>query len=175
MRAPSWQGGPPACREGRHVVVDQVGKPRVICMDPASMVEPEDAGQIVITGSHGAMLASMPELVLQVDALIALFNDAGIGIDEAGVTRLRALARRGIACGHGRRDDRADRRWPVHLPGRRAVPGQQGRAPTRRTPGHARAGFRRGGRLRITPVVSNGRTTPRPPEPVALPAMGHLV
>lgn len=97
MRAPSWQGGPPACREGRQVVVDQVGKPRVICMDSASMVEPEDAGQIVITGSHGAMLASLPELVLQVDALIALFNDAAIGIDDAGITRLPALARRGIA------------------------------------------------------------------------------
>jgi hypothetical protein len=97
LRAPAWQGDPPAYREGRHIVFDQVGKPRVICMDSASMVEPEDAGQIVITGSHGAMLASMPELVLQVDALIALFNDAGIGIDEAGVTRLRALDRRGIA------------------------------------------------------------------------------
>jgi hypothetical protein len=99
IRAPAWQGDPPAYREGRHVVVDQVGKPRVICMDSASMVEPDDAGQIVITGSHGAMLASMPELVLQVDALAALFNDAGIGIDDAGVARLPILDQRGIAAG----------------------------------------------------------------------------
>jgi hypothetical protein len=95
--ARAWQGDPPAYREGRHVVVDEPGKPRVICMDSASMVEPEDAGQIVLAGSHGAMLASMPQLVLQVDALAALFNDAGIGIDDAGVTRLPALDQRGIA------------------------------------------------------------------------------
>ncbi len=61
------------------------------------MTEPADAGQIVITGSHGGTPASMPELTLQVDALAALFNDAGIGIDEAGVSRLPALDRRGIA------------------------------------------------------------------------------
>lgn len=97
VRAPPWQGEPPAYRESRQVVVDEPGKPRVICMDSASMVEPGDAGQIVIAGSHGAMLASMPELVLQVDALAALFNDAGIGIDDAGVTRLPALDQRGIA------------------------------------------------------------------------------
>jgi hypothetical protein len=66
-------------------------------MDSSSMVEAGDAGQIVIAGSHGAMLAGMPELVLQVDALAALFNDAGIGMDEAGITRLPALDRRGIA------------------------------------------------------------------------------
>lgn len=96
-RAPAWQGDPPAYREGRHVVVDEPGKPRVICMDSTSMVEPEDAGQIVIAGSHGAMLASLPQLVLQVDALAALFNDAGIGIDDAGVTRLPVLDQRGIA------------------------------------------------------------------------------
>ncbi len=61
------------------------------------MVEPADAGQIVVTGSHGGLLASLPGLVLQVDALAALFNDAGIGIDQAGITRLPALDRRGIA------------------------------------------------------------------------------
>ena len=97
VRAPAWQGDPPAYREGRQVVREAPGAPRVICMDSASMVEPADAGQIVITGSHGAMLASMPQLVLQVDALAALFNDAGIGIDDAGITRLPALDRHGIA------------------------------------------------------------------------------
>lgn len=95
--APAWQGEPPPYREGRQVVIHQPGQPRVVCMDSVSMVEPEDAGQIVVTGSHGGTLASRPELTLQVDALAALFNDAGIGIDEAGTTRLPALDRRGIA------------------------------------------------------------------------------
>jgi hypothetical protein len=96
-RAPAGQGTPPPYREGREVVEDSPGRRRAICMDSASMVEPGDAGQIVITGSHGGLLASLPGLVLQVDAFAALFNDAGIGIDEAGVSRLPALERRGIA------------------------------------------------------------------------------
>jgi hypothetical protein len=93
--APSWAGDPPPYREGRTVV--RAAPPRVICIDSAGMIVPEDAGQIVITGSHGGMLRTMPELVLQVDALAALFNDAGIGIDDAGTTRLPALDQRGIA------------------------------------------------------------------------------
>jgi uncharacterized protein YunC (DUF1805 family) len=97
VRARKWRATPPAYHEGRHVAPDEPGKPRLICIDSASMVEPADAGQIVVTGSHGGVLASLPELVLQVEALAALFNDAGIGIDEAGATRLPALDRRGIA------------------------------------------------------------------------------
>jgi hypothetical protein len=97
VRAPPWQGTPPPYREGRAVVVDEPGRPRVICIDSASMVASSDAGQIVITGSHGGLLASLPALVLQVEAFAALFNDAGIGADEAGISRLPALEERGIA------------------------------------------------------------------------------
>ena len=42
-------------------------------------------------------MGGRPETALKYDAFAALFNDAGIGIDEAGVTRLPALAARGIA------------------------------------------------------------------------------
>jgi hypothetical protein len=93
-QAPVWHGEPAPYREGRQVVLEQPGKPRVVCIDSASMVEPADAGQIVITGSHGGVVASRPDLTLQVDALLALFNDAGVGIDEAGVARLPLLDRR---------------------------------------------------------------------------------
>jgi len=96
-RAPVWHGEPAPYREGRQVVLDQPGKPRVVCIDSASMVEPADAGQIVITGSHGGLVASRPDLTLRVDALLALFNDAGVGIDEAGVARLPPLDQRGVA------------------------------------------------------------------------------
>src|SRR6266700_2152979 len=54
------------------------------------------AGQ---TGSHGGLLGGRPDTALKVYALAALFNDAGIGVDEAGVTRLPALEARGIAAG----------------------------------------------------------------------------
>ncbi|HEX6145121.1 MAG TPA: hypothetical protein VFZ01_20575 [Geminicoccaceae bacterium] len=94
--APSWAGAPPAYREARRVVVDRPGKPRAICVDSASLVEPDDAGQILITGSHGALMGGRADLAFAVDALAAFFNDAGIGADEAGVSRLPALQARGI-------------------------------------------------------------------------------
>lgn len=95
--APAWSASPPAYAEARKVVLDEPGRPRVICVDSVSLALPEDAGQIVATGSHGALMGGRPEAALQVDALAALFNDAGIGIDEAGVQHLAALERRGIA------------------------------------------------------------------------------
>jgi len=65
----------------------------------AALVGAAQVGKIVVTGSHGGLLGGRPETALKIDALAALFNDAGIGIDEAGVTRLPALDGRGIAAG----------------------------------------------------------------------------
>jgi len=70
---------------------------RLVLMDSASLVAPNDAGGIVVTGSHGGIFGNDPTVALRVEALAALFNDAGIGKDGAGVTRLPALERRGIA------------------------------------------------------------------------------
>jgi hypothetical protein len=36
-------------------------------------------------------------MALQVDGFAAVFNDAGVGIDDCGITRLPALEGRGIA------------------------------------------------------------------------------
>ena len=69
----------------------------LVVADWFTRVGPEDAGAVVVNGSHGGLLGGQPEPALKYDALAALFNDAGIGIDEAGVTRLPALAARGIA------------------------------------------------------------------------------
>jgi hypothetical protein len=52
---------------------------------------------IVVTGSHGGLLGNRPETALKYDVLGALYNDAGIGKDEAGISRLPALDARGIA------------------------------------------------------------------------------
>ncbi|HEV2302026.1 MAG TPA: hypothetical protein VGR91_10700 [Stellaceae bacterium] len=71
--------------------------PALWALDSASLVGPEHAGAVVLTGSHGGLLGGRPESALKYDALAALFNDAGIGADEAGVSRLPALDRRGIA------------------------------------------------------------------------------
>ncbi|WP_108663758.1 hypothetical protein [Acuticoccus kandeliae] len=69
----------------------------LVLIDSAAMVTPQDAGAIVVTGSHGGLVGGAPKMALQVDAFLALFNDAGIGIEEAGIGRLPALQTRGIA------------------------------------------------------------------------------
>lgn len=94
--ASPWHGTPPAYQEAR-TVLEPRGLPPVVCIDSASLVRAEDAGRIVLTGSHGGLLGGDPAAALKVDALAAVFNDAGIGIDQAGTTRLPALDRRGIA------------------------------------------------------------------------------
>jgi hypothetical protein len=73
------------------------GPRRIVLMDSASLVLPEDAGQLVVTGSHGGLIGDVPAKALAVDAFAAVFHDAGIGIDRAGTTRLPALEARGIA------------------------------------------------------------------------------
>ena len=75
------------------------GRVTVWALDSASLVQPEDAGAIVVTGSHGGLLGGDPTTALKADALAALYNDAAGGIDGAGFTRLPALDRRGIAAG----------------------------------------------------------------------------
>jgi len=93
---PSLREPPPAL-EAAFLLIDE--PPAVWALDSASLVGAEHVGAVVVTGSHGGLLGGRPDTALKSDALAALFNDAGIGIDEAGVTRLPALDSRGIAAG----------------------------------------------------------------------------
>ena len=88
-------GTPPAYEETRFLISE--GPPRIICIDSASLVKTEDVGQIVITGSHGGLIGGHREKAFNVRALVAVFNDAGVGIDQAGIGRLDPLNERGIA------------------------------------------------------------------------------
>jgi hypothetical protein len=96
-QAPPPTGTVPAVEEARASVGTTAGGRRIICMDSVSLVRPEDAGQIVVSGSHGGIVQSQPAAALQVDAWAALFHDAGVGVDRAGLGRLPALDERGIA------------------------------------------------------------------------------
>ncbi len=93
--APLPEGTPPAYEETRFVILNEW--PRVICIDSASLVKPEDEGQIVITGSHGGLIGGRREKAFNVDAALTVFNDAGVGLDHAGIGRLQPLDERGIA------------------------------------------------------------------------------
>jgi hypothetical protein len=69
----------------------------MVLVDSASLVTAEDIGAIIVTGSHGGLIGGDPKKALRADGFAAVFNDAGIGKDEAGTTRLPALDDRGIA------------------------------------------------------------------------------
>jgi hypothetical protein len=88
---------PPEAAEAVALISDDPGEPRVWALDSASLVAPEHEGQVLLIGSHGGLPGPDPGAALKVDALAAVFHDAGIGIDEAGVSRLPALDARGIA------------------------------------------------------------------------------
>ncbi len=86
---------PPAYAESRFVLA--AGPIEVRGVDSVSLAAPEDAGHVLVCGSHGALLGGKPETALGPAARAAVFHDAGIGIDGVGVTRLPALDVRGIA------------------------------------------------------------------------------
>jgi hypothetical protein len=75
------------------------GKPRVTGLDSIGLIEATDAGAILVIGSHGGLHRGDPSSALPVDALAAIFHDAGRGKDAAGVSRLPVLANRGIHAG----------------------------------------------------------------------------
>ncbi|WP_021593409.1 hypothetical protein [Actinomadura welshii] len=87
---------PPApAEEARHLLRD--GRPRVWALDSASLAGPDDEGDVLVTGSHGGLLGGTPATALRAAAAAAVFNDAGVGRDAAGLGRLPALDARGIA------------------------------------------------------------------------------
>lgn len=89
---------PPVEDEHRHVLAEAGrGGVEVIVIDSVSLVKPEDAGQIVVSASHGGLLGGRPETAVKVPAFAAVYNDADHGADDAGISRLPALDARGIA------------------------------------------------------------------------------
>jgi hypothetical protein len=85
---------PPPAIEGAFLLISEA--PQVWALDSASLVAPEHREGIVVTGSHGGLLGGRPETALKYDVCGALYNDAGIGKDQVGISRLPALDARGI-------------------------------------------------------------------------------
>jgi len=85
---------PPPYAEGRWRVAG--GPPEVWALDSIGKLESADAGRILVIGSHGALHGGRRSSALPVDAAAAVFNDAGMGADRIGISRLPALGERGI-------------------------------------------------------------------------------
>jgi hypothetical protein len=88
-RAPAPRGTLASPGEGRCEV-----RPGIWALDSVGLALPEDAGRVLIFGSHGALHGGRVESAIPVPALAAAFHDAGAR--EEDMTRLPALAARGI-------------------------------------------------------------------------------
>jgi uncharacterized protein YunC (DUF1805 family) len=66
----------------------------VVCLDSNSMVKPEHGEAIILTGSHGGLVGD--QKAVKHPVLAAFYNDAGVGKDRAGISRLGWLEKHGI-------------------------------------------------------------------------------
>jgi uncharacterized protein YunC (DUF1805 family) len=80
---------PAPLAETRTIIEDVPGRRRIIAMDSISLVSPDDRDQIVCGGSHGGTSSSV--YALKTAARLTFLNDAGVGIDMAGIHMCGAL------------------------------------------------------------------------------------
>jgi hypothetical protein len=79
---------PAPVSEGRHMAG------RILCVDSISLADSGDRGRIVASGSHGGVPAG--ETAAAFGPSLVFFNDAGFGMEHAGVAGLAILANAGI-------------------------------------------------------------------------------
>ena len=84
-----FEGDVPVYEESRCVLRETPF--RILACDSASLITAADADAFIITGSHGGAIAGRPDYGIAAQARGAVFNDAGIGIDRAGIRRLEIL------------------------------------------------------------------------------------
>jgi hypothetical protein len=66
----------------------------VVLMDSISEIEPGDAHKLIVAGSHCSQ--NVPRYALSVPLKAVVFNDAGIGKDNAGISSLPVLGEKGL-------------------------------------------------------------------------------
>lgn len=90
LKSAPWPHRMPALlTEGRSVAGS------IICVDSISLADECDRGRIVASGSHGGVPAG--ETAAAFNLRLALFNDAGFGMEHAGVAGLAILDKAGVA------------------------------------------------------------------------------
>lgn len=87
---------PTSYAEARVIVGHNGAGLHIACIDSVSLVDASDVGQIVLSGSHGGLVFGQHALAIRVKAAAAFYNDAGIGMDQAGTSRLPVLNEMGV-------------------------------------------------------------------------------
>jgi hypothetical protein len=70
-------------------------KPLLKMVDSITELGPADAGCVAVSGSHGGL--SSARYALAARPLLSVFNDAGVGKDDAGIAGLGFLQTHGLA------------------------------------------------------------------------------
>jgi hypothetical protein len=78
---------PPSPAEREPLLLED-GCPRVLALDSVSQVGWNMAGSVILGGSHGGIVNGK---AIKAPVRAAFFNDAGLGKDNAGISRLPAL------------------------------------------------------------------------------------
>lgn len=68
---------------------------RILLVDSITQVDAGDAGAIVVAASHGGTSSGV--FALEVPLKLVIFNDAGVGKDNAGIAALDMLEARHVA------------------------------------------------------------------------------
>jgi hypothetical protein len=87
---------PPHYGESRYLLRADPDAPEVWAMDSISLLLPDDAGRILIAASHGGLVGGRADGFVKAGLLGLVLNDAGVGMDDAGISRLPALDKLGI-------------------------------------------------------------------------------
>lgn len=67
----------------------------LVLVDSITESGPQHRGAVVVSGSHAGI--SVVRYALAAQPLLAVFNDAGVGKDQAGIAGLAALEAAGVA------------------------------------------------------------------------------
>ncbi|MFO1217948.1 MAG: hypothetical protein U1E89_06125 [Burkholderiaceae bacterium] len=78
----------------RRQLIDLGAGRQVLLLDSITQLEPGDAGTLVVAGSHGG--TSSGEVACSLPLAGVVFNDAGVGKDEAGIAALAMLQQRSV-------------------------------------------------------------------------------
>jgi hypothetical protein len=91
-QAPKPRGVLASPGEGRDRL--RAAAPEIWALDSVGLALPEDAGRLLVFGSHGALHGGRAETAISVAARAAAFHDAGAKRED--LTRLPVLEARGI-------------------------------------------------------------------------------
>lgn len=72
-----------------------VCRPTLRVVDSITELGPADAGSVAVSGSHGGV--SSARYAIAARPLLSVFNDAGVGLDQAGIAALAMMQAVGLA------------------------------------------------------------------------------